>query len=66
MVDTLLENYIKKHCKGDYKPNWINYYIVVNTNNKNGNQKIFVRFNDTILIYHNDKFIKKVNINNEK
>ena len=63
MVDTLLEDYIKKHCKDDYKSNWINYYIVVNTNNKNGNQKIFVRFNDTILIYINDKFIKKVNIN---
>jgi len=63
MVDTLLENYIRNYCKGDYKTNWINYYIVVNTNNKNGNQKIFVRFDDTILIYNNDKLIKKVNIN---
>lgn len=60
MIDIQLEKYVKNYLKGIYNYNWINYYIVVATNNYDGNQIIFVKCEDFILIYSNDDFIKKI------
>lgn len=62
MVDTQLEKYTKNYLKGDYDFNWINYYITVATNKDNGNQYIFTKYKNYIIIYLNDDLVEIVKI----
>ena len=62
MVDTQLEKYIEDYLKGDYSFNWINYYIVVATNKNNGDQHIFTKYKNNIIIYLNDDLVEIVKI----
>lgn len=62
MIDKKLEKYVNNFLIGDYKLNWINYYIVVATATYCSTQTIFVRYENEILIYINDELLGKCNI----
>lgn len=66
MVDKNLEEYVNNFLVGDYKLNWINYYIVVATNIHCSTQTIFVKFENEVLVYAGDDFLGKISIKKEE